>query len=40
MDGGYGFEYITQITVALKNYISRDPKGMNSVGVDQPKSHL
>ena len=25
MDGGFGFEYITQIVVALKNYISRDP---------------
>ena len=21
MDGGFGFEYITQITIALKNYI-------------------
>lgn len=35
MDGGFGFEYITQITVALKNYISRDPKGANSVGPEQ-----
>lgn len=31
-DGGYGFEYITNITVALKNFITRDPKGANSVG--------
>jgi len=24
MDGGFGFEFVTQITVALKNYFSRD----------------
>ena len=34
MEGGYGFEYITQITVAVKNYVSRDPKGMTMIGED------
>ena len=33
-DGGFGFEYVSQICVALKNYISRDPQGMMSVGED------
>ena len=29
MDGGFGFEYITQITDAVKNFFSRDPNGAN-----------
>ena len=27
-DGGFGFEYVTPIVIALKNYISQDPAGM------------
>jgi hypothetical protein len=27
-DGGYGFEFVNQIVVSIKNYISRDPEGM------------
>lgn len=26
--------------MALKNYISRDPNGANTIGPDQPKSYL
>lgn len=40
MEGGYGFEYVNQITDALKNYVSRDPEGMLKLGEDQTKSHL
>ena len=39
-EGGYGFEQVTQICVALKNYVSRDPQGMLQVGEDQAKDHL
>ena len=34
MDGGFGFEFVTQITVSLKNYFSRDPKNANAIGED------
>jgi hypothetical protein len=27
-EGGFGFEYVTPIVIALKNYISQDPEGM------------
>lgn len=39
-DGGFGFEFVNVICVALKNYISRDPNGMMCVGESQEKSHL
>ena len=31
-EGGFGFEFVNQICLALKNYISRDPDGMMNVG--------
>mmetsp|Transcript_7597 Transcript_7597/g.12766 ORF Transcript_7597/g.12766 Transcript_7597/m.12766 type:complete len:328 (-) Transcript_7597:970-1953(-) len=40
MEGGYGFEFVSQICLAIKNYISRDPEGMLRVGEDQEKSFL
>lgn len=39
-DGGYGFEFVNQICVAIKNYIARDPEGMLKVGQDEQKSYL
>lgn len=39
-DGGFGFEYVSQIIVALKNYIARDPDGMLVVGEGQDKTNL
>jgi len=30
-DGGFGFEYVTPIVIALKNYIAQDPVGMLAV---------
>ena len=40
MDGGFGFEYISQIVIAIKNYISRDPKTANSCAPGQQKTYL
>jgi len=34
MEGGFGFEYVNQICIALKNYVARDPDGMMAVGED------
>jgi len=31
-EGGFGFEFVNSICVALKNYIARDPNGMMKVG--------
>ena len=40
MEGGFGFEYVNQICIALKNYVARDPDGMMAVGEGQEKTHL
>ena len=34
-DGGYGFEYISQIAVAIQNFISKDPINYLAVGEGQ-----
>jgi hypothetical protein len=39
-EGGFGFEFVSQIAVTLKNYISRDPEGMLAVGEGQDKNYL
>ena len=31
-DGGYGFEYLSQVTVAIQNFISKDPERFLTVG--------
>jgi hypothetical protein len=31
-DGGYGFEYISQVATSLQNYIAKDPTTFLSVG--------
>jgi len=31
VEGGFGFEYVSQIVVALKNFIAKDPNGMLNV---------
>lgn len=31
LEGGFGFEYVSQIVIALKNYIAKDPNGMMNV---------
>jgi len=33
--GGYAYEFISPICIAIKNYISRDPDGMMKVGEGQ-----
>ena len=38
--GGLGFEYVNEIALAIKNYISRDPEGMMKVSENQQKTHL
>lgn len=38
--GGFGLEYISQVVIALKNYISRDSEGLKKVGEGQEESHL
>ena len=37
---GYGFEFVNQICLAMKNYVSRDPANMLAVGEDQQQTHL
>jgi hypothetical protein len=37
-DGGFGFEYVTPIVIALKNYISQDPEGMLKIQEGQVSS--
>jgi len=39
-EGGFGFEYVTQIVGAIKNYVARDPNGMLNVQEGQEKSSL
>jgi hypothetical protein len=39
-DGGFGFEYVTPIVIALKNYISQDPEGMLKIQEGQGKTRL
>ena len=40
MEGGFGFEYVNQIAVSLKNYFAHDQNGIISVGEGQTKTHL
>ena len=37
-EGGFGLEYVNQVVVTLKNYISRDPEGMLRVGEGQDET--
>lgn len=39
-DGGYGFEYISQIATAIQNYISKDPATFLSVGQGQTQTYI
>jgi hypothetical protein len=34
-DGGYGFEYLSQVSISIQNFIAKDPKGILSVGEGQ-----
>ena len=33
--GGEGYEFVSAICIALKNYVARDPDGMMKVGEGQ-----
>ena len=39
-DGGYGFQNLQYVSVALKNYISRDPASMLTVLNNQTETNL
>ena len=39
-EGGDGFEFVTHISVVLKNYCARDPDGMLTIGEGQTKTYL
>ena len=39
-EGGFGFEFVQNICVTLKNYFSRDPDGILGTGEGQEKSYL
>ena len=39
-DGGFGFEFVNQIVVAIKNYISRDPNGLFRVSDGKTVNNL
>jgi len=39
-EGGFGLEFVSQVTIALKNFISRDPNTMLAIGENQDKSYL
>jgi len=40
MEGGYGFEFVNQIVIALKNYFAKDPQTCLSVVEGQNKTYL
>jgi len=39
-NGGFGLEYINQVIIALKNFVSRDQNGLRAVGEDQEQPYL
>jgi hypothetical protein len=39
-DGGYGYEYLSLITVCLQNYISKDPTTFLSIGEGQTQTYI
>ena len=40
VDGGYGYEYISQIAVSLQNYIAKDPQTFLMVGEGQTQTYI
>lgn len=39
-DGGYGFEYLSQIAVSIQNYIAKDPVKFLQVGEGQTETYI
>lgn len=39
-DGGYGFEYLNQISVSFQNYIAKDPKTFLTIGEGQTQTYI
>jgi hypothetical protein len=39
-EGGYGFEYISQIAVSIQNFISKDPKTFLTIGEGQTETYI
>ena len=38
-DGGYGFEYLSQISVSIQNYIAKDPETYLSTNPNDGVKH-
>jgi hypothetical protein len=39
-DGGYGFEYLSQVAISIQNYIAKDPMTYLSVGENQSQTYI
>ncbi|CDW76775.1 UNKNOWN [Stylonychia lemnae] len=39
-DGGYGFEYLSQVCVSIQNYIAKDPNSFLSIGEGQTQTFI
>lgn len=39
-NGGFGIEYVNQVIIAIKNYISRDNEGLKRIGELQDETHM
>lgn len=39
-DGGYGFEYLAQVSVSLQNYIAKDPATFLTQGEGQTQTYI
>jgi hypothetical protein len=39
-DGGYGFEYLSQVIISLQNYIAKDPTTFLSVGEGHTQTYI
>ena len=39
-DGGFGFEYISQIAVSIQNFISKDPNTFLQIAEGRGKTHI
>lgn len=39
-DGGFGFEYLSQIAICIQNFISKDPNTFLSIGQGQTQTYI
>lgn len=39
-DGGYGFEYLSQVAISIQNYIAKDPSTFLLVGEEHSQTYI